>query len=340
MKPPIFIVSTGRCGSTMMTDIVRLHPKLLSLSEFFVSLSNRSFASRRLDGEQFWNVLSVLSPTVSQMFAKGSRVDRLLYKFGPNARFQPGNVPPILCIALPHLTDDYEALYAELEPVIRARGPAPIGEQYLFLFEWLCARLGREMAVERSGASLMFVSILGEMFPEARFVHIYRDGRDTALSMQHHAYFRLIARFSRFVRRLGMNPYRRPFVYGSNPLYGPIEALTFRLSPLEGWLDKGISLEELGSFWSDMVTTGHAYLRAQPPGRVMSLRYEDVLGRPRAELTRLMEFLGPDFADERWLDQVSTIPHRPPSSWTTLEPEMRARLTAACRPGLTLLGYA
>ena len=40
-----------------------------------------------------------------------------------------------------------------------------------------------------------------------------RDGRDTALSMQHHDYFRLIARFSRFVRRLGINPYRRPFVY-------------------------------------------------------------------------------------------------------------------------------
>ena len=340
MKPPIFVVSTGRCGSTMMTDIVRLHPKLLSLSEFFVSLSNRSFSSRVVDGEQFWDILSVLSRTVSQMFAKGSRVDRLLYNFGPTARFEPANVPPILCITLPHLTDDYEALYAEMEPAIRPRGPAPIGEQYLFLFDWLCQRLGREMAVERSGASLMFVSILGDMFPEARFVHIYRDGRDTALSMQHHAYFRLIARFSRFVRRLGMNPYRRPFVYGSNPLYGPIESLTFRLSPLEGWLDKGISLEELGSFWSDMVTAGQTYLRVQPPGRVMNLRYEDVLDRPRAELTRFMEFLGPEFADEQWLDQVSKIPQRPPSSWATLAPEKQARLTAACWPGLTLLGYA
>ena len=42
MEPPVFIVSTGRCGSTMMSDIARLHPKLLSLSEFFVSLSNKS----------------------------------------------------------------------------------------------------------------------------------------------------------------------------------------------------------------------------------------------------------------------------------------------------------
>jgi Sulfotransferase family len=340
MTPPIFIVSTGRCGSTMMTDVVRLHPKLLSLSEFFVSLSNKSFTSRALDGEQFWDILSVLSPTVSRMFAKGYRVDRLLYRFGPDARFQPGNLPPLLCITLPHLTDDYEAVYAELEPVIRARGPAPIAAQYRFLFDWLCRRLGREMAVERSGASLMFVSILGDMFPDARFVHIYRDGRDTARSMQHHDYFRLIARFSRFVRRLGINPYRRPFVYGSNPLYGPIESLTFRLFRLEGWLEQGISLEELGGFWSDMVTAGLRYLEAQPAGRVMSLRYEEVLERPRAELGRFMEFLGPGFADEQWLERIVKIPRRPPSSWEALAPEQRARLTAACRPGLTRLGYA
>jgi Sulfotransferase domain len=89
-----------------------------------------------------------------------------------------------------------------------------------------------------------------------------------------------------------------------------------------------------------MVTAGQTYLRAQPPGRVMNLRYEDVLEQPRAELTRFMEFLGPEFADEQWLDQVSKIPQRPPSSWATLEPERQARLTAACRPGLTLLGYA
>ena len=72
MKPPVFIVSTGRCGSTMMSDVVRLHPRLLSLSEFFVSLSNRSFARRSADGEQFWDILNRLSPTVSRMFASGS----------------------------------------------------------------------------------------------------------------------------------------------------------------------------------------------------------------------------------------------------------------------------
>jgi hypothetical protein len=89
-----------------------------------------------------------------------------------------------------------------------------------------------------------------------------------------------------------------------------------------------------------MVTAGLAYLRAQPRGRVMDLRYEEVLERPRAELARFMEFLGPGFADEQWLEQAVKIPQRQPSAWETLAPEQRARLTASCRPGLTLLGYA
>jgi putative sulfotransferase len=340
MESPVFIVSTGRCGSTMMSDIVRLHPRLLSLSEFFVSLSNRAFVGRSLDGEKFWDILSTLSPTVSRMFAKGYRVDRLLYRFGPDARFRAEHLPPILCITLPHLTDDYEALYAELEPAIRGRGPAPIAEQYRFLFDWLCRRLGRDMAVERSGASLMFVSVLGDLFPDARFVHIFRDGRDTALSMQDHDYFRLIARFSRFVRRFGINPYRRPFVYGSNALYGPLESLMSKFGWVEDWLEQKISLEQLGGFWSDMVTSGLGYLQCLPRHRIMSLRYEDILRRPHAELTRFMDFLGPAFADEHWLEQASRIPQMPPSSWQNLPAEQRDRLTAACRPGLTLLGYA
>ncbi len=73
---------------------------------------------------------------------------------------------------------------------------------------------------------------------------------------------------------------------------------------------------------------------------MLSLRYEEVLERPQAELTRFMEFLGPAFADEQWLDQVSKIPQRPPSSWQNLPAAQRDRLTAACGPGLRLLGYA
>src|ERR1044071_1995083 len=116
MKPPVFVVGTGRCGSTMMSNVVRLHPRLLSLSEFFTSLAGRAFTLREPDGERFWTLLATLSPIAGKMLAKGAAMEEVLYGFGDGACFGPRDVPPILVTALPHLTRDYEALYDELEP--------------------------------------------------------------------------------------------------------------------------------------------------------------------------------------------------------------------------------
>ena len=33
--PGVIVVSTGRCGSTMLSNMLRLNPEILSLSEFF-----------------------------------------------------------------------------------------------------------------------------------------------------------------------------------------------------------------------------------------------------------------------------------------------------------------
>ncbi len=39
-QPPIFIVSTGRCGSTLVTLLLKNHPDILSLSEFWPNRVN------------------------------------------------------------------------------------------------------------------------------------------------------------------------------------------------------------------------------------------------------------------------------------------------------------
>jgi hypothetical protein len=46
------------------------------------------------------------------------------------------------------------------------------------------------VVVERSAASLNMVGALRGQFPAARFVHLYRDGPDCALSMSRHPVFR------------------------------------------------------------------------------------------------------------------------------------------------------
>lgn len=72
---------------------------------------------------------------------------------------------------------------------------------------------------------------------------------------------------------------------------------------------------------------------------MLRLRYEDILARPREELARLMEFLGPEYIDTAWLDQATTVPRKRLSNWQNLPPDQQQRLTDACRQGLALLGY-
>src|SRR5215470_7068260 len=318
MEPPVFIVGTGRCGSTMMSNLVRMHPRLLSLSEFFMSLGGRAFTLREPDGERFWRLLSWLPPIAGRMLAKGPSMEEVLYGFGNGARFGPTDVPPILVTALPHLTPDYDALYDEMEPFLRGGGRAPLGQHYRSLFEWLCRRFDRARVVERSGSSLLFVPALARLFDGAKFVHLYRDGRDAALSMQRHPFFRLSVRFAGLFERAGLNPYRPPFLFGTSPLYPLLETVSGRFLPIERWLAEPPPLEPLGRYWSRTIVSGAAFLEALEPRRVLRMRYEDILARPYEELTRLMDFLGPEYVDSGWLTQASAIPRQPSSNWRKL----------------------
>lgn len=44
---PVLVLSTGRCGSTMLSDVLNTHAEVLSLSEFFTSLGLQSSRPNR-----------------------------------------------------------------------------------------------------------------------------------------------------------------------------------------------------------------------------------------------------------------------------------------------------
>src|SRR3990170_9080514 len=100
--PEVFVVGTGRCGSTLISNILNTHPDILSLSELFMELATRAFIHERLSGRQFWKLLSQASSTVRRTLNPRWCPDEFLYRFGPQARFRPGTLPPICYITLPH----------------------------------------------------------------------------------------------------------------------------------------------------------------------------------------------------------------------------------------------
>ena len=140
LADPLFIVGTGRCGSTMLSRVVRHHPEVLSVSEFFTSLGSRAFLGWRPSGEAVFRRLETLPPKGRAFLESGLTVGEFLYEFGPESRYRPHSIPPILGATLPHLSDEAESTWDELGPALRCRGRETLAKQYRFVFEWLAHR--------------------------------------------------------------------------------------------------------------------------------------------------------------------------------------------------------
>ena len=339
MTKPVFIVGTGRCGSTMMSDLVQQHPQMLSVSEFFANLGASAFLGDRLTGEEVCERIREPESMFSVVLGTGIRLDWVRYRFGEGARYKPADLPPIMRATLPLLTKDPESLLDELLAAVGARGEHPLADQYRFLLDWLKERFGRSVWVERSGASLGHVSVLARFFPGARFVHLCRDGRDTAVSMHKHPAFRLRLRYTEFLEEAGLDPFLPENTWGIDP-FGPyLERKMARAFSREEFENSPVELAAMGGLWSRMIATGLDQLGQLPPRQVLTMRFEDVVSSPREELRRFARFVGDDFDSPEWLQTAAAIPRRTPSAWIRLPLSEQEHLARACAPGLKRLGY-
>lgn len=337
--PEVFIVGTGRCGSTLLSNMLRAHPDILSLSEFFMSLASRGFIYRTPSGRQFWQLLSRPSPAVRRALNPRWCPDEFLYRFGPSSAFGPRDLPPICYITLPHLTPDPDALYFELKPVIEAAPRAPLADQYRLLFEWLSARFGKTMWVERSGGSLAFLPMLVKHFPNAKFVHLFRDGRDVALSIARHPPMRLLANNWRRARAWGVDFLRPPLRLGESRVVAHLETLAAPFASGDKRLQELLEPEEIGAYWSHLIALGEETLGTLAPGQRYDLRYEDLIADPAGEAQKLIQFLDPRLQNSAWLDAVRALPSRAARPRPAIPPAQWASLSQSCAPGLALLGY-
>ncbi|GAB4173849.1 MAG: sulfotransferase [Thalassobaculales bacterium] len=337
---PVLILSTGRYGSTMVSEMLNRHPAILSLSEFFVVLGPEAFALERPDGDDMWRLYTRQSAALHAMLKDGQVAEECLYAHdAPGARYRPAEMPPIIITTLPHLTDRPEALLDELEPVVRSQPRMHLADHYRALFAHLAARFGRRVWVERSGGSLGLAPKLLRLFAEARVVHVFRDGRDTAISMSRHHNFRVAVAAHAALRRLGLDPVRllraphgsRLEVWGQRLLFALID--TGRIA------ERPPDLAAFGAFWSRLIELGEEVLGGLPAGRVLKLRFEDVQQAPRQELGRLIAFIDPSLAHDAWLEEAAAMVRPTRSSRDRLPPAEREALARACAPGLALLGY-
>ncbi|MFA7753306.1 sulfotransferase [Streptomyces sp. NRRL B-2790] len=230
-------MGTGRSGSTALSRILNAHPDVLSLNEFMASVGPRRLPRREGDRR---------------------------------------GVPAVAVPARPSLRadDPQRAAAAGIAAVV----PWPertAAEHHQALFGLLRARFGRTAVVERSGYSTGWAAGLRATFPHARFVHMFRDGPDCALSMSRHPGHRTISLLREIKARAGIDSladltdeHVRSLPAGLSPL------LEERFDPALV-RDRDLPPAHVRQPVVRLVTDGTEFIGRLPVGRRTTLAHED-----------------------------------------------------------------
>ncbi len=328
-----FVVGTGRCGSTLLSRMLGECPQLLSIFEFFNGLDmTRRFSGEPMSGSDFAKLISQEHPFLSMVLRRGYPVPEIVYPFEePGSRFARGEgIPYLLGCAFPRMSRDPDGLFDETLRFAVGLPAQPPAAHYRSLFDWWARRQGRELWLERSGSSIDYLGSLRELFPEARFVHLHRDGREAALSMREHHAFRLavamvyqvLDRRSRSIEELG-----------------ELESAESEEDRISRLLESRPDVELFGRFWSDQLRRGMPAREGLGEDRYLEIRFEELVERPAPTLGRIADFFGLEAERDGWIQRAAAlIRGLPPLRTPELSPEERRRLDAACRPGMELLG--
>ena len=309
-QTPIFVVSSGRAGSTLLAKMIHRHPRLLCVSDIFEPVGEIPYFDRQkeVDGEEFFSVLS--SPSFKQRIAYWRERPTSELLFLPD---DDNMVSLLLSYTLPFLDqDDPIGLFQEIKEETEKRGSASMADHLIKLFDSLRDRYDQALWVERTGGSLPHMRKIIETWPDAKIIHNYRDPRETAISMMKGSFFRLYL-------ELEKNP------------------------ELDEWdFDHMPPLEEMGAMLNRWIVDGTAALSEVPAERRMNLSYEDLLDDPTKTLIKLHEFIfesPPESQEIAWAKAESAVIRRPPLKFPTLAGDSRERLLDACSEGLAALGY-
>jgi Sulfotransferase family len=268
----LFVLGTGRCGSTLLEQILARHPDIGWVSDLPRGLARAGRALRLPRRSETYDLLGQ-------------------------------EVSPMLVDPFRDLTADDAAPWLErrLRRFFEERARHENRPVFMYKFTgWPRARL------------------LAEVFPEARFVHVVRDGRSVANS---------------YVQIRWWQGYRG------------VPGWTFgHLSEQETrqWEATNYSWPYLaGLEWQRLMTAFEAARAEIGPERWLDLRYEDLVARPAEETTAVLRFVGLDPWEglERELARLGVTAGRADAFRDELRDEDVALLDSLLAPTLERWGY-
>lgn len=190
-------------------------------------------------------------------------------------------------------------------------------------FRSLARSSQNEWVVEKTCANSLRPLFVHAVLPEARFIHIVRDGRDVALSAAKRwtgkTTFGYIARKARWV------PIRDLPRYGWRFLQARLHKLRSGESRLSSWGPRYAGLEHDFSScdlvpacarqWARCVQRCREGLSTLPEEQVLEVQYEDFVQNPIQGMRRIEQFLGLNWTEEDLRQSVAAVSPKSVGNW-------------------------
>ncbi|MDX9990487.1 MAG: sulfotransferase [Anaerolineales bacterium] len=148
-----------------------------------------------------------------------------------------------------------------------------------FILERDAAREGKAIVGDKSPSSTLHGQVVREthaVYPDAKLIYIVRDGRDVLISERFRNFVEdskfLSAEDRRIIAALKLN--QTPFTDGTRSIF------------------TDAFIRQIGQRWADDLDEIDSEAKRLYPGSYFSLRYEDLLAQPVAEMQKLWAFLG------------------------------------------------
>ena len=208
-------------------------------------------------------------------------------------------------------------------------------------FRFFYQRLGVGQVLDKTCINVMRIPYLIELFPDAKFVFIHRDGRDNISSMIDGW------RQSRKDGRFGLTQYLGPSPEPVAINDGEFTEWCFFLPP--GWREyNSARLEDVCAF--QWISANHLALEGKkvvPPDQWIQVKYEDMVADPIRVFGDIFTRLGVPF-DDKLKQLASDLDRRPTSivngppqkqKWKKKNPKAIERIIDVIQPMMIKLGY-
>lgn len=251
-NPFLFIVGSPRSGTTLLRRMIDSHPEIaVTLETHWIPLYFENRTGLTEDG-----------------YVTGALLPEL---FG-HKRF-------------PHLGLDPEAV----QRIVVAGGRIHYREFVARLFDLYGKRMHKRLVGDKTPPYVRKIAVLHELWPNARFVHLIRDGRDVCLS---------VLKWRMAHKTAGAR---------------------------STWAEDPVSTTAL--WWEWLIRLGREAGEALPPGLYYEMSYEHLMSAPERQLRLMCEFLGVPFDDRMMRFHEGKTRHEAGLSanaaWLPLTPGLR-----------------